>query len=221
MKDFIYAMDATIPDVLAILGDQNQCEELAKELKGFFSPILLFLSNPLPRGQHRPVSPPTPGREVHDSTPLHPRSPPLRALSPSPACLPQALTGPYSPYAAAGFDLASLNTVALAILDRGGLQWPYYDEWQVAHRRSNEIVCTLPGGALLQGRSLRVCPDRSLRNNPTGPPTIQLYRRLQTEFSRGSRPPTRRVAANTIPRAHTGNGISRGRCQQGGQRRCH
>lgn len=37
-KELIYAMDTTIPDVLAILGDQNQCEEWAKELQGLFPP---------------------------------------------------------------------------------------------------------------------------------------------------------------------------------------
>lgn len=37
-KNLIYAMDATIPDVLAILGDQNQCEKWAKELQGLFPP---------------------------------------------------------------------------------------------------------------------------------------------------------------------------------------
>lgn len=43
-KDLIYAMDATIPDVLAILSNQNQCEEWANELQGLFPHVLLSLS---------------------------------------------------------------------------------------------------------------------------------------------------------------------------------
>lgn len=105
------------------------------------SPVLLSLSNPLPKGNHHPVPPATRDREAQAASSFPSAS---RTLHVSDR-LHDAVIGPCNLYAAACFDLTSLHTNGLAILDRGGLQRPNFYERQKADRQGDGIVRALSG----------------------------------------------------------------------------